>query len=132
MKLLHEELTEKIIAAFYAVYHDLGYGFLEKVYLNAMLIELMERGCFCEKQQLVTVYYKGHIVGEYFADQVIESKVIVEIKASEFLVEAHENQLQNYLRATEVEVGLLLNFGKKPEFRRKIFTNDKKQIQKMN
>jgi GxxExxY protein len=128
MELLHKDITDKIIKAFYKVYNELGYGFLEKVYQNALVIELIEMGLQCEKQKQIKVYYRERLVGEYFADLIINECVIIELKAAETLVEEHEFQLINYLKATEIEVGLLLNFGKKPQFKRKIFTNDKKKI----
>jgi GxxExxY protein len=121
----HSDLTEKIIKAFYKVYNTLGFGFLEKVYENAMFIELRNMGLFVEKQRRVKVFYEGNLVGDYCADLAVEEKVIVELKAAEALCEDHEFQLINYLKATEIEVGLLLNFGKKPEFRRKIFSNER-------
>ncbi|MEW6195252.1 MAG: GxxExxY protein [Bacteroidota bacterium] len=120
---LHKELTSKIIDAFYRVYNALGFGFLEKVYENALKHELELMKLKVEKQKPIDVYYKEMKVGEYFADLIVEDKVILELKAAEFLIEEHELQLINYLKATEIEVGLLLNFGKKPEIRRKIFTN---------
>jgi len=119
----HSEITEKIIKAFYKVYNALGYGFLEKVYENAMFMELESMGLSVEKQKQIQVYYEGKEVGQYFADLVVEGNVIVELKAAESLCEEHEFQLINYLKATEVEVGLLLNFGKKPELKRKVFSN---------
>jgi GxxExxY protein len=119
----HSDLTEMIIRAFYKVYNVLGYGFLEKVYENAMLIELRNIGLFVEKQYRIKVFYEEQIVGDYFADLIVEKTVIIELKACECLHEDHEYQLINYLKATEIEVGLLLNFGKKPEFKRKIFSN---------
>ncbi len=119
----HSEITEKIIKAFYKVYNSLGYGFLEKVYENALFIELVAMGLLVEKQKQIKVYYDGKDVGEYFADLFVEGCVIVELKAAESLCEEHEFQLINYLKATEIEVGLLLNFGKKPEIRRKVFSN---------
>jgi GxxExxY protein len=121
--LLHEELSGKIIKAFYAVYNSLGYGFLEKVYENALLFELQKMGLKVQKQVPINVYYEGELVGEYFADIKVEDSIIIELKATESLCEAHEVQLVNYLKATEIEIGLLLNFGKKPTFKRKIFTN---------
>ena len=121
MSLLHEELTEKIIGAFYKVYNTLGYGFLEKVYENAMKIELNNLGLQVVAQMAVSVYYKGQVVGEYFADLCVENAVIVELKAAETLSEVHEVQLINYLKATGIEVGLVLNFGKNPEFSRRVF-----------
>lgn len=104
----------------------MGHGFLEKVYLNAMIIELGRLGFQCIKQQLIRVFYDNIVVGDYFADIVVENLIILELKAAEAIAEEHEWQLLNYLKATDKEVGLLLNFGKRPEFSRKIFTNDKK------
>ena len=124
--MLHSELTEKIIKAFYTVYNILGYGFLEKVYENALVIELKKMGFNVLKQQKIIVKYDGYKVGEYFADLIVNDVVIIELKAAEGLVEEHKNQLINYLKATEKEVGLLLNFGKEPQFKRVIFTNDRK------
>ena len=126
--LLHKEITEKILKAFYKVYNELGFGFLEKVYENAMFLELRSMGLGCDKQRPVKVYYNEQRVGEYFADIIVEDRVIIELKAAEGLVEEHELQLINYLKATEMEVGLLLNFGKQPVFKRKVFTNDHKKI----
>ncbi len=124
----YSEITEKIIKAFYKVYNTLGYGFLEKVYENALLIELLEIGLSVEKQMKIKVYYIDQEVGVYYADLIVEECVIVELKAADSLCEEHEFQLINYLKATEIEVGLLLNFGKKPEFKRKVFTNIKNLI----
>ena len=121
--MIQRELTDKILKAFYRVYNTLGYGFLEKVYENAMLLELRGMGLRCERQRPIAVYYRDQKVGEYFADLIVEDGVIIELKAAEGLVEEHEFQLINYLKATEIEVGLLLNFGKKPQFKRKVFTN---------
>jgi GxxExxY protein len=118
----HSDTTDKVLAAFYAVYNTLGYGFLEKVYENAMFEELKEMGVRCERQVPVKVTYKGTIVGDYFADLVVEGTVIVELKCAESVVYEHEIQLINYLKATGIEVGLLLNFGKTPQIRRKIFS----------
>lgn len=123
---LHKELTELIIKAFYNVYNKLGYGFLEKVYENALAIELTEMGIEFEKQYPIQVYYKEHKVGFYVADLVVANAVIVELKAAERLCPDNEYQLLNYLRATDKEVGLLLNFGKKPQFKRLLMTNDRK------
>lgn len=126
MTYLHQELTERIIQSFFEVYRQLGFGFLEKVYEHAMMIELQRTGLHARNQQPTGVLYRGQPVGEYFADIVVEEAVIIELKAAETLVLEHETQLINYLRATNIEVGLLLNFGRKPEIRRKIFTNDRK------
>jgi GxxExxY protein len=126
--LLHENITEQIIKTYYEVYNELGYGFLERVYQNAMILELKNKGLNVESQKMIKVHYKGLLVGDYFADIIVENLVILELKASEVLVHENELQLLNYLRATDIEVGLLLNFGKKAEFRRKIFTNDRKNL----
>ena len=122
--MLHSEITEKIIKAFFKVYNTLGYGFLEKVYENALIIELKKIGFHISQQYNIKVYYDGKIVGDYFADIIVDNNVIVELKAAEGLREEHQTQLINYLKATDKEVGLLLNFGKTPEFKRAIFTND--------
>ena len=124
--MLHADVTDKIIKAFYKVNNTLGFGFLEKVYENAMAIELRKIGCQVWKQKNIKVYYENEEVGDYYADLLVNEKVIVELKAAESLCEDHETQLINYLKATRIEVGLLLNFGKKAEFKRKIFSNNKK------
>lgn len=126
--LLHSEITGKIIKAFYKVYNTLGFGFLEKVYENSLAIELRGAGLHVRQQQPVKVYYGGNLVGTYYADLIVENSVIIELKAAESLCEAHEAQLLNYLKATEIEVGMLTNFGIKPEYGRKIFTNDRKEL----
>lgn len=127
MQYKYQHITEKIIRAFYNVYNTLGYGFLEKVYENALMIELKSLNLNCERQKQIKVFYRNENVGEYYADIIVENKVIIEIKAAEGIVEEHENQLLNYLKATEIEVGLLLNFGKKPQFKRQIFDNEFKK-----
>jgi GxxExxY protein len=126
MELLHQELTNVIIKIFYEVYNELGYGFLEKVYQNSLYLELKNKGLKVETQKRLAVYYKGIEVGEYYADLIVEDKIILELKAADCIVKDFENQILNYLRATDCEVGLLLNFGKKPEFKRKIFENIRK------
>ena len=124
----HAEITEKIIKAFYNVYNKLGFGFLEKVYEHAILIELRKMGVGVVNQYMIKVFYDGVEVGNYFADLFVENSVIVEIKAAEGLIEEHKAQLVNYLKATNIEVGLLLNFGKKPSFKRKVFSNEFKTL----
>lgn len=121
-----KDLTEKIIEIFYKVYNKLGYGFLEKVYENAMMIEFKKEGIPAVPQSAIKVLYEGEVIGEYFADILIDNKVIVEIKAAKGLAAENEAQLLNYLKATEIEVGLLLNFGPKPEIKRKVFDNFRK------
>ncbi len=126
--MLHSDITEKIIEAFYKVYNTLGYGFLEKIYENALIIKLEKLGLKVVQQKNIKVFFEGKVVGDYFADLIINDKVIVEIKVAEHLCDEHYYQLINYLKATNKEVGLLLNFGKKPEFKRVIFTNERKKL----
>lgn len=126
--ILHSDLTEKIIKAFYKVYNTLGFGFLEKVYENSMKIELKNMGLSVVSQSNIKVNYFSYEVGDYYADLIVNNLVILELKAAESICEEHEAQLINYLKATNIEVGLLLNFGKKPEFRRKIFMNQNKKL----
>ncbi len=124
--MLHEKLTNTIICAFFKVYNTLGHGFLEKVYENALVIELSKYGLSVTQQAEVRVFYEGEQVGDYFADIIVNGLVILELKAAEVLKNEHFAQLTNYLKATDMEVGLLMNFGKKPEFKRIILTNDNK------
>jgi len=124
---LYKEKTESIIAGFFKVYNSLGFGFLEKVYENALRIELKDKGHSVQTQFPITVYYENHSVGNYFADLLVDDKIILEIKTVETMINEHECQLINYLKATEYEIGLLLNFGKKPEVKRKIYTNNLKK-----
>jgi GxxExxY protein len=126
----HSELTREIINAFYQVYNTLGYGFLEKVYENALTYELRKRGFEVATQMPISVYYDSLCVGEYFADLVINQAVIVELKAIENIVRQHEVQLINYLKATRFEVGLILNFGPKPQVARKVYETARQTKQK--
>ena len=123
----HSKLTEEIIGAFFTVYNALGYGFLEKVYANALKLELERRGLKAKQEFPIVVRYLEQVVGEYYADLVVNDLVIVEIKATKILLQEHEAQLLNYLKATPYEVGLLLNFGPKPEQKRRSFDNNRKE-----
>ncbi len=123
-----KELTGQIIRNFYTVYNTLGFGFLESVYRNALMLELIDDGLGVEAEKSIAVYYNGRVVGTFAADLVVEDRVIVELKAKEKLVEADEAQLVNYLRATDIEIGLLFNFGRSPDFKRKYFSNANKEI----
>lgn len=123
----HKEVTDKIISAFYTVYNTLGFGFLEKVYENALFVELKKIGLKVDRQRSIKVYYDKLEIGEYFADIVINDCVILELKAIDCLCDEHSYQLINYLKATNIEVGLLLNFGKSPQIKRKIFDNSYKK-----
>jgi len=122
----HKALTDAVLCCFYTVYNTLGYGFLEKVYENALLMELGKRGFNVQRQHPITVFYDDRRVGEYFADILVEGAVILEIKATKNILSEHEAQLLNYLKATEMEVGLLLNFGPSPQFKRRAFDNGNK------
>ena len=126
MQLKHSDITEAIIRAFYKVYNTLGFGFLEKVYENALYLELLGNGLSVQRQKPIKVHYETNLVGEYFADLIVNDVVILELKAAEGLIKEHELQLINYLKATEIEVGLLLNFGTKPQFKRLVFENKNK------
>ncbi len=122
----HTDLTEKIIGAFFKVHNTLGYGFSEKVYENSLAIELRKAGLRVEQQKGIVVYYDSDVVGEYAADLLVNDAVILELKAVRTLLEEHQAQLLNYLKATNVEVGLLLNFGPKAEYKRKVYDNERK------
>ncbi|MGD8371752.1 MAG: GxxExxY protein [Syntrophobacterales bacterium] len=122
----HKALTERIIKIYYRVYNNLGYGFLEKIYENAMMIEFEKEGIPAIAQSAIEVVYEDKIIGEYFADIFVDKRVIVEIKAARRLAPENEAQLLNYLKATDIEVGLLLNFGPTPTIKRKVFDNSRK------
>jgi len=117
-------LTGRIIRCYYNVYNTLGYGFLEKVYENSLLLELKNLKLHGRSQVSLKVNYKENLVGHYVADIIVEDLIIIEVKAAEALCEEHEAQLLNYLRATGIEYGLLLNFGKKPQLKRKVWTKE--------
>jgi GxxExxY protein len=122
----HSDITGKIIGAFFAVYNQLGYGFSEKVYENALAIELRKLGLDVQQQAPIKVFFDGHSVGEYFVDILVNQLVIVELKSVKTISEDHEAQLLNYLKATWIEVGLLLNFGPQVQHIRKTFDNERK------
>jgi len=122
----HVQLTEKIIGVFYEVYNELGFGFLESVYEQAMCIALRQGGLSVECQVPIKVYFRGIEVGFFKADMLVEAVILLELKSARALEAAHESQLANELRATDIEVGLLLNFGPTPEVKRVAFDNDRK------
>ena len=122
----HSELTGKILGAFFQVYKELGYGFSEKVYENALILLLRKEGFKVEQQKRIIVYFHGQVVGEYIADLIVNDVVLLELKAVQNLIDQHSAQLLNYLKSTKIEVGLLLNFGPKADFRRKVYDNERK------
>lgn len=124
----HGEITEKIIRVFYEVYNELGHGFLESVYEKSMEVALSSMGLKVCRQIEIPVWFRGKQVGDFSADMLVENCVLIELKAARALDSAHSAQLLNYLRATEIEVGLLLNFGLKPDFKRLIYDNPRKSI----
>src|ERR1700733_3032037 len=126
--LKYHELTEKIIGVFFDVYNELGHGFLECVYEEAVAIALVQLGIGIQRQAPVSVWFRTLPVGTFKADMLVDGKVLLEFKAARAIELAHEKQLLNYLRATDVEVGLLLNFGAKAQFRRLVYENERKRI----
>ncbi|MBZ5681841.1 MAG: GxxExxY protein [Acidobacteriia bacterium] len=122
----HQELTQAIILVFYEVYNELGHGFLESVYEEAMAIALVQKGLSVSRRNPLPVWFRGQQVGDFRADLVVNDAVIVELKAARNLESAHEAQLLNYLRASDIEVGLLLNFGPTPKIKRMVFGNERK------
>ena len=126
MPILHEEITEKIVGVFYDVYNELGHGFLESVCQAAMVMALAQAGLRVEQNVPFQVWFRGVSIGSFVADMIVDGKVLVEIKSASALHPWNEAQLLNYLRVSSIEVGLLMNFGPKPEYRRRILTNDRK------
>ncbi len=127
ISLLQEDLTRRIIGAFYEVYKRMGGGFAEAVYEEALARELEDEGLVVERQFQIPVDYRGSTVGQFRADIVVSGTVLVEIKVREELRPVHRAQLLNYLRATSLEIGLLFNFGPKPQFKRLVFSNSRKR-----
>jgi len=127
-RLHHKNTTDIILKSFYEVYNELGDGFLESVYENALYIVLTGYGLCVERQKDISVFFRGTRIGDFKADLIVNEKVIIELKAVRTFDTAHEAQLINYLKATNIEVGLLLNFGRRPEFKRFIYDNKRKKI----
>ena len=123
----HQELTQAIIQVFYEVYNELGHGFLESVYQEAMLIALRQKGMTVEAQRPLAVWFRGGKIGDFRPDLIVGDAVVVELKAARALEPVHDAQLLNYLRASELEVGLLLNFGPAPKIKRMVFANENKK-----
>jgi len=123
----HSELTKAIIGTFYDVYNELGHGFLESVYENSLAKALRDKGFDVHQQVAIPVWFRGLQVGDFDADLLVDRAVILELKAVRSFDPAHMAQLLNYLKATDLEVGLLLNFGVRPEFKRVLFDNERKR-----
>ena len=126
-QLKHSELTENIIGVFFDVYNELGFGFLESVYRKSLQLALRERSLKVEAEVAVPVFFRSINVGDFRADLVVNGCVLLELKTAETIIIAHEAQVLNYLRATDLEIGLILNFGPKAQVRRLLFDNDRKQ-----
>ena len=124
----YQEITSKIIKCAYTVHKNLGFGFLENVYQNALMIEVANADLYAEKEKKIQVLYNGQVVGDYVADIVVEKKIICELKSTKEINPAHEAQLVNYLKATGLEVGLLINFGEQVRVKRKIFNKHGKPL----
>jgi GxxExxY protein len=127
-ELKYADITGKIIGIFYDVYNELGYGFLESVYEESLVIALRQAGMFVNRQVSIPVWFRNQKVGDFRADITVEECVLLELKCAKVLDPAHEAQILHYLRYTDIEVGLLLNFGSKPQFRRLLFDNERKKI----
>ena len=125
-KLPHALLTDRILGAYYAVYNELGWGFLESVYQVAQCREMQHRGLHVDSHVPIPVFYKGDVIGKFIADLVVENRIIIELKACAAITPEHESQLLNYLRGTAIEIGFVLNFGPKPQIKRLIFENSRK------
>ena len=117
-KLVHEQITGQILAAFFQVYRELGYGFLESVYARAIAFELLQRGLQVEQEVSLSVFYKGRKVGLFKADALVDGKVVIEVRAGPQLADGDRSQLLNYMRCSQADVGMLLHFGPRAEFRR--------------
>ena len=124
----HSELTDAIIGVFYAVYNELGFGFLESVYRKALCMALIEKGLRVESEVATSVFFRGEKVGDFRADLIVNQIVLLELKTAEKIVRAHEAQVLNYLRSTTLELGLILNFGPQPQIRRLVLDNARKPL----
>jgi GxxExxY protein len=124
--MLHQELTRRILVSFFDVYNELGRGFLESVYVESLRLALADVGLQSEREVPIKVHFRGAVAGQFYADLVVERSVVVEVKVARTITAEHDCQLLHYLRATQMEVGLLLNFGPSPQFKRLVYSNDRK------
>ncbi len=124
----HSELTDAVIGVFYEVYNELGFGFLESVYRNSLRLALVQKGLTVDQEVAVSVFFRGQNVGDFRADLVVNSTILLELKTAERIIPAHESQVLNYLRSTELEIGLILNFGPRPQVRRLLLDNSRKHV----
>ena len=113
---------------FYEVYNELGFGFLESTYCNSLRVALLEKGLMVEQEVPITVFFHGKNVGDFRTDLVVNGTLLLELKTAENIVAAHESQVLNYLRSTSLELGLILNFGPKPQVRRLLMDNSRKHV----
>ena len=132
MRMLHEDLTKRIVGVYYEVYNELGHGFLERVCQTAMVMALTEAGLSVVQNVPFQVWFRGVSIGDFVADVIVEGKVLVELKSASALHPWNEAQVLNYLRVSSLEVALLMNFGPKPEYRRRILTNERKTPQRFD
>lgn len=127
-RLIHSGLTDQILHCFYGVFNELGFGFLESVYHEAMVIALKEAGLSVDSRVRIPVSFRGRQIGQFEADLLVEQRVILELKTTQSIAASHEAQLLNYLKATDIEVGFVLNFGSSPSFKRLYFDNSRKRL----
>jgi GxxExxY protein len=125
--LLHAEITQRVLVTFFEVYNELGAGFLESVYRSALAQALAETRMGVDREVPIDVFFRHAVIGRFFADLVVENRVVVEVKAVRRLAPEHQTQLLHYLRGTAIEVGLLLNFGPRPQFKRLVYSNARKR-----
>jgi GxxExxY protein len=128
----YSELTDKVISVFYEVYNELGFGFLESVYRNSLRVALLDKGFAVEQEVPVAVFFRGKNVGDFRADLVVNGTILLELKTAENIIAAHESQVLNYLRSTAIELGLILNFGPKPQVRRLLLDNSRKHVKALH
>jgi len=124
----HSELTDLIIGVFYDVYNELRFGFLESVYRNSLRVALIQKGLAVDPEVAVSVFFRGQNVGDFRADLVVNGTILLELKTAERIIPAHEAQVLNYLRSTALEIGLILNFGPRPQVRRLLLDNSRKHV----
>ena len=126
-ELLHADITRRVLVTFFDVYNELGAGFLESIYQGALVRALSAGQLHVDREVPIDVFFRHEVIGRYYADLVVENRVVVEIKAMRAIIPEHRAQLLHYLRSTAMEVGLLLNFGPRPQFQRLVYSNQLKR-----